>query len=261
MGLLQGVTEFLPVSSSGHLVLIPWFLGWESPSLAYDTVVHLGTLLASGVHFRRDILSLLLGWWQSVRYRRIETVEARLSWLIMVSALPGGLLSYLAGGFFESLFGSPRAVSGFLLVTGVLLVVGERLGRQAVRVSGMNLVDALCIGLAQGCAIAPGISRSGATISAGLLRGLTRSEATRFAFLMAMPIIAGAAGIQLLGAVSSGLASAEALPLALGFIAAAVGGYAALGFLLRFLRANTLRPFAYYCWAIGAAGLAVSFLR
>jgi undecaprenyl-diphosphatase len=261
LGLLQGLTEFIPVSSSGHLVLVPWLLGWAAPGVAYDTVVHLGTLVAVVLYLRREIIALVRGGWGSLRTLKLETVEARLFWLLIVSAIPGGLMGYLWADFFERLFGSPRVVSLLLMVTGLLLFAGERLGRRSMTLEKMGLGQALVMGLAQGCAIAPGLSRSGATISAGLLCGLKREEAARFSFLMSIPIIAGAAAAQLLKVSSAGLGAPQALHLGLGFVAALASGYMAVRFLLKHLQTHSLGAFSYYCWGIGLVGLALSFVR
>jgi len=261
LGLLQGLTEFIPVSSSGHLVLVPWLLGWAAPGVAYDTVVHLGTLVAVVLYLRQEIIALVRGGWGSLRTLKLETVEARLFWLLIVSAIPGGLMGYLWADFFERLFGSPRVVSLLLTVTGLLLFAGERLGRRSMTLEKMGLGQALVMGFAQGCAIAPGLSRSGATISAGLLCGLRREEAARFSFLMSIPIIAGAAAAQLLKVSSAGPGAPQALHLGLGFVAALVSGYMAVRFLLKHLQTHSLGAFSYYCWGIGLVGLALSFVR
>ncbi len=261
LGMLQGVTEFVPVSSSGHLVLVPWALGWPNPSLAFDALVHLGTLLAVLAYFRDDILMLVRGWWHTVRVRRIDTPEGRLAWLILVSAIPAGLLGLLLDDWFESLFGSPTAVAAFLLVTGALLYVSDRLGRRSRVLDSANLKDAVTMGLAQALAIAPGISRSGATMSAGLWRGLGRDAAARFSFLMGIPIVAAAGAKSLLDAAQGGLPSAEWTALAVGFLAAAISGYLSIRTLLRYLRSHTLRPFAYYCWAAGVLALVLYWVR
>jgi len=267
MGFLQGATEFLPVSSSGHLVLVPWLLGWEGPGLTFGTVVHLGTLVAVVLYFRQQIGQLLSGWWQSIRIQSLVTEDARLSWLILVSAVPGALLGYLGESFFERLFGRPRAVSVMLLATGALLVLSESMGRKARALHEMRWGDALAVGLAQGCAIAPGLSRSGVTIAAGLRLGLRRDQAARFSFLMAIPITAGAAGVRLLRMVSAvrGLSPAGVIVsqiphLVAGFVAALLTGYFAIRFLMDYLSRHSLRPFAYYCWAFGLLSLVLSLL-
>jgi undecaprenyl-diphosphatase len=260
IGLVQGATEFLPVSSSGHLVLVPWWLGWDDPGLTYDTVVHLGSLVALVFYFRRQIMQLLSGWWHSVRTRSLATDQAHLSWLVIASARPGTLIGYFGESFFRRILGSPRDVSLLLLGTGALLLAGERVGRKTGSLRAMNLGHALVIGLVQGCAIAPGLSRSGATIAAGLMLGLRRDEAARFSFLMSIPIIAGAAGVQVLKDAFAGLIMGQIPQLAAGFLAALLAGYVAIRFLLDYVCRHSLRPFAYYCWAISLAGPATSLL-
>ncbi len=261
MGLLQGATEFLPVSSSGHLVLVPWLFGWPDPGLAFDSVLHLGTLLAVLAYMRAEIAVVVAGWWGSVRRRTLELPEERLGWLIVVSAVPGAVLGFLLEDYFEALFASPRSVALLLVVTGALLVASERLGRRDRCLQQAGLRDAVWIGLAQALAIAPGISRSGATIAGGLLRGLRREDAARFSFLIVIPIIAGAAGLQLVKLVGTGIDSSQAANLLVGFAVAFLVGYAAIGFLLGYLRTRTLRPFALYCWGFGLLSLAITYIR
>lgn len=261
LGLLQGATEFIPVSSSGHLVLIPWLLSWEAPGLTYDTIVHLGTLIAVLFYFRSEVIALWRGWWGSLLTRKIDGDEARLAWLLLISSLPGALAGYFWGDFFEGLFSSPRAVALFLLVTGALLTTSERLTRRKIDLGKLDVAKTLMIGLAQALAIAPGLSRSGATISTGLLCGLGRESAARFSFLMAIPIIAGAAGAQLFKAASAGIGTSEILTLAIGFWAALCSGYIAIRFMLNHLRVRSLRPFAYYCFAFGFLVLIISVGR
>jgi undecaprenyl-diphosphatase len=261
LGLLQGATEFLPVSSSGHLVVVPWLLGWPNPGLAFIAVLHLGTLLAVLFHMRAEVAAVVAGWWRSVRRRSLELPEERLGWLIVISAIPGSALGFLAEDYFEALFASPRSVAFLLLVTGLLLVAGERLGRRVRSMDEARLQDAVWIGLAQALAIAPGISRSGATIAGGLLRDLRREDAARFSFLMVIPIIIGAAGLQLAKLAGAGIDAGEGLNLLAGFVVAFLAGYAAIGFLLSHLRTRTLLPFALYCWGLGFCTLIVTFIR
>ena len=260
LGVLQGLTEFLPVSSSGHLVLVPWLLGWASPGLLYDLVVHLGTLCAVVAYFWRDLAQLIVGLWQLVAHRRM-TPSGRLALLLAAGSVPGAVAGYLLQDLFESLFGQPPVVAAFLLVTGLLLWVSDRLGQRTRALEALRLPDALVIGLAQAVAIAPGISRSGATVSAGLLRGLTASEAGRFSFLLALPIILGAAGYGLLKAARGAAAPMAWGALAVGFLAAAASGLAAIRFFLGYVRQHSLRPFAYYCWAAGLLALLAVAVR
>lgn len=259
LGLLQGLTEFLPVSSSGHLVLVPWLLGWQDPGLTYDAVVHLGTLVAVIIYFWEDVVQLLDGAWQAMRSRSLQSRSSRLVLLILISALPGAILGYVLESFFESIFGSVPAVAVLLMVTGCLIVLSEGLGHGVRTTEEMSVGDALLMGLGQACAIAPGISRSGATISVGLLRDLEREAATRFAFLMSIPIIVGATGYKLLSLLIEATTGADLLPLGIGFAAAFLGGYLAIGALLRHVRSHGLRPFAYYCWAVGVLSLLLFF--
>jgi len=260
-GILQGVTEFLPVSSSGHLALIPWLLGGPVPGLLFDLVVHGGTLLAILAYFGRDIKGLFVGVWRLVRRRRADTPEGALVWWILVSALPAAVAGALASDLVERTLNAPWMVSAFLAVTGGILYLAERLGRRTRALDSLGWRDALWIGLAQAVALLPGISRSGATISAGLMRGLERQAAARFSFLMALPAIAGALMMEILHALRGGLPPAEGASLWVGFAASALSGYLALRFLFRHIQVRSLRPFAYYCWAIAFVGLAVSLLR
>ena len=241
LGFVQGATEFLPVSSSGHLVLVPWLLHWPEPSVTYDVIVHLGTLVAVTAAFWRDIGHLLAGGWRLLRTRRLVDGEARLVALLALSAVPGALLGYLLDDWFSALFGYPLRVSLLLAITGFLLVLGDRLGRRVRPMTDMSFPDALVLGLAQGCAIAPGISRSGATIAAGLLRGLDRESATRFSFLMSLPIILGATGYKMVQlAMGQGPALLPTHLLA-GLAAAAVSGYVAVRLFLHHVRRRSLR--------------------
>lgn len=261
LGLLQGLAEFLPVSSSGHLVLVPWLLGLQDPGLTYNAVVHLGTLMAVIIHFWEDICELFVGAWRGVWFFPSKSASSRPAFLILVSALPGAIVGYALEDFFERIFGSPPAVAGFLLVTGCILVLSERMGRGTRTTEGMGVGEALLMGLMQACAIVPGISRSGATISMGLLRDFDREEVTRFAFLMSIPIIMGATGYSLVSLFTEGTSSFDLLSLGVGFGAAFLGGYVAIGVLLRHVRLYSLRPFAYYCWTVSILCMLLYLLR
>jgi undecaprenyl-diphosphatase len=261
LGLLQGLTEFLPVSSSGHLVLVPWLLAWDAPDLSFDVMVHLGTLAAVVIHFRDDLGRVVMGLRDLLRERAISGPDARLAWLLILATLPGAMLGFFLEDLFERLFATPTAVALLLILTGCLLVLGDRLASHTRTMLDLRASDALLIGLAQGAAIAPGISRSGATISAGLVRGLQREEAGRFAFLMSIPIIAAAGAYSLIKVLAGGGATLPLVPLGLGFVAAGLSGYVAIRLFLRFVRHHSLRPFAYYCWGVGLVFLLVSLVR
>ncbi|MGC9360614.1 MAG: undecaprenyl-diphosphate phosphatase, partial [Anaerolineae bacterium] len=192
---------------------------------------------------------------------RQQGPEDDLGWLLVLSAVPGAVIGYLFEDLFESLFARPPYAAGFLLVTGALLVVSDQLGRRERTLGAVRWPDAIWAGLAQAAAIAPGISRSGATISAGLLRGLSRETAARFAFLMSVPIILGASALQVVKAIDATSIQGSWAELSLGFVAAAVSGMLAIRLLLRLVRRHSLRPFAYYCWAAGLAGLILASVR
>ncbi len=274
LGILQGATEFLPISSSGHLVLVPWFLNWPEPGVVYGAVVHWGTLVAVVAYFREDIRALVRGWLTTLQTRRLDgDPHGRLAWLILLASLPAGLAGFLFEDFFEALFSQPGWAAFFLLMTGGILVLSEHLSGHwpgpaptgnphgnPGTAARLSLVGALWIGLAQAAAIAPGISRSGATIAAGLLVGLGRQEAARFSFLLAIPVILGAGLLQLLKLAVEGDPLSQLPVLSTGFAAACITGYLAIRFFLVYLQRHSLWVFAVYCWILGLFGLAVYIL-
>ena len=251
LGILQGATEFLPVSSSGHLVIVPALLGWPDPGLSLDTVLHLGTLVAIVAYFRRDLVQLLAAAWHSLRARSLAEPEARVAWGIVIGTVPAAVIGFLLEDTFERLFGMPRVAAGFLLVTAALLLISEFLARRERALDSLSWRDVLLIGLAQTLAIAPGLSRSGSTIAAGLLLGYRRDDATRFSFLLAVPIILGGGLYQLLKITHTGFGSTSFTAMLCGFAAAAVTGYLAISGLLALVRRHSLWPFAAYCALLG----------
>jgi undecaprenyl-diphosphatase len=256
LGIVQGVTEFLPISSSGHLVLLQAALGWDAPSLVFDTTVHLATLVAVVAVFWRDLIRLLTAWWQGLcRRQPFQTIDSRLAWFVILGTLPGILVGYFLEETFESLFANPQAVGAFLLLTAFLLVMSEVFGRRHRELTSMTWLDSLLIGLGQAAAIAPGVSRSGATIAVGMFRGLTRDTAARFSFILSIPIIAGAGLMQLATLIRHGDVSAQGPELIIGFLAAGICGYAAIRLFLAYLRKRPLYPFAVYCVVIGVLSL------
>jgi len=272
LGMVQGASEFLPISSSAHLVLVPWLLGWQFEPIAFfifSVTVHWGTLAAVVLAFRDDLLRFGRAALLAVLHRDLlETPEATLAWLLLLATLPGALAGVVLGGMVEQAFSNPPAVAGLLLGTAVLLALGER--SRSIRAANpadfrmlksLRIRDAILIGLAQAVALLPGISRSGATISAGLFRGLDRGDAVRFSFLMSVPIIFGA-GLVALAELAGEPGAAQAVPsLVIGLLAAGVVGFIAIRWLLRYLEGGTLRGFAIYCALAGAAGLLVSLIR
>ena len=253
LGVVQGLTEFLPISSSGHLVLVPALLNWDSPGLAFDTILHVGTLVAVLAYFREDWVRLVRAGLRTLGVRRIATSDERLAWFVLIGCIPAGVAGIAFGSFFESLFHEPRVAGYFLLLTAALLVSAELVGRRERELSKIRLPDVLLIGIAQAIAILPGVSRSGATISGALATGLTREAGARFSFLLGTPAIAGAGLIQVPKALRDVQAAGDVLPLILGFAASAIVGYFAIGLFLRYLRTRSLYPFAVYCAAVGIA--------
>lgn len=265
LGVVQGATEFLPISSSAHLVLVPWALGWEIEqafTFPFDVLVQWGTLLAVITYFRKDLLEITLSALRAL-WRRDPLGEpgARLAWSLVLASVPAALLGLVAKSWVEAALLRPWATSLFLLLTAALLLIGEHVGRQARTLEQMGWGDALWIGLAQALSLFPGVSRSGATISGGLLRDLGRAAAARFSFLMAVPVMIGAGLIALYDLFSDPSQVANLLPLLIGFITAAVVGYIAIAWLLSYLTRRSLRPFAFYCALVGSLGILVSVLR
>lgn len=237
LGLVQGLTEFLPVSSSGHLIIFQKLLNVPF-NIAFDTVVHLATALAVIIYFWREIIDLF-------------TINRKLLWLLLVGTFFTGIIGLSFKDFFEILFSSVRAVGGFLILTGIVILLGEWVGRGKRKLEDMNVWDAVLIGLAQGCAIAPGLSRSGTTISASLARNLDRTLAARFSFLLAIPAILGAGLVQSKAIVKAGTAGIGIWPLSLGFLSAFVSGWIAIGIFMSLIQRTSIRMFAYYCFAAG----------
>lgn len=268
IGIVQGLTEFLPVSSSAHLVFVPYLLGTES-SLAYDTLLHIGTLVAVVVYFWNDLLHMIKSFFSSLmdipRGRLISGIREdkfkKLAWFIIIGSIPAGLAGILLKDFFEGLFNNIPAVGFFLIITGILLYSSEMISRKISKKSGvkeMNVKNSLIIGVAQACSIAPGISRSGATISTGLFLGLERELAARFSFLLSIPAILGAALVQIKD-ISSLMDMTTGAALA-GFIAAIITGYLAIKIVLKLITEKNLLIFAYYCWIVGPLAIILYYL-
>ena len=251
LGILQGATEFLPVSSSGHLVIVPHLLGWPDPGLALDTILHLGTLVAILIYFWSDLWRLARAALTSLRTWQLDDPNARLAWAIVVATVPGAILGVLLQDVFEQLFGMPKAAAGFLLVTAALLMLSEYLAKRELPITAMSWWHALWIGLAQALAIVPGLSRSGSTIAAGLFLGYRREDATRFSFLLSVPIVLGGGLYQVYKLLNAGMSVVQFQIFGAGFLAAGITGYLAIAGLLVLVRRRSLWPFALYCATFG----------
>jgi len=268
-GLIQGLTEFIPISSSAHLELAPWIAGWESGgligSLAFDVFLHLGTLVALLVYFFRDWVRLIGAGLASVRERRIGSdPDRRLAWLLIGATIPAAIIGFSLESFIEDSFHGENdaarlAIAAFLVIGAVALYAADRIGSRSRELSDVTVGRALAIGFSQALALLPGISRSGATITAGLALGLTREAAARFSFLLATPITFGAG---LYGSrnlfTDADRPGAEWLAIAIGFVVAALSGLMAIGFLLAWLRRRSVAVFSLY--RIGFAAIIVTLV-
>ncbi len=257
IGIVQGLTEFLPVSSSAHLVFIQNLLGVES-SLAFDTFLHLGTLIAVVWFFRYDIYRMLKSWWLSLgdivqgRFREgfYDDPYKRLAWYVILATIPVGIVGVLFEDSVDALFSGALYVPAFFLfVTGTILYLSQRMPSGNINYNNISKKEALFMGLGQACAIFPGLSRSGTTIAAGLTIGLDKEFAAKFSFILSIPAILGA---FLLQAKDIGSAmDANFLPVMLGFVASIIAGYMAIKWMLDLIQNRNLDIFSYYCWLMG----------
>lgn len=264
LGIVQGLTEFLPISSSAHLLLFPYYMGWKidpTQNVSYYVIVHFGTLMAVLSFFFNDIKLLVPALIKVISERKIgDDPHRRLAWFLIIGTLPAGAVFVLVSKLLENTLESPMLVGIFLLMTGVLLTVSEKLGKRNTSAKEMRLSDVLFIGFAQGLAILPGISRSGSTIAAGLFRGLTREEAAKFSFLLSIPIII-AGTVEEMTALTLGSQQGNVVMLISGFITAFVSGYFAIKFFIDYLKKHSLYVFAIYCFTLGTITLfATSFM-
>ena len=259
LGAVQGLTEFIPVSSSGHLVLVPEALDWQEPGLSFDVMLHTGSLIALLIYFSGDLLDLARGFMAGDKGSR------RMVWLLGIGTIPAGLAGLLLGDFFEEQFTDATQAALQLLITATILVAAEqalrfnekrtaRSGESLRQMNDLRVPDAVAIGIAQACAILPGISRSGATIGTGLALGMERDDAARFAFLLAIPALIGATVLEVPELAGSSLGFGAAIG---GLLTSLVTSYAAIWGLIRYLKSNTLYPFAIYCVAASIFFLAI----
>lgn len=268
LGITQGVTEFAPISSSGHLILVPWLFGWSilnDPNFnkTFDVALHVGTLLGALVYFRRDVARYLAAWIRSIRARSIATTDERLAWALVIGTIPGALAGALLEDVIQEKLGQPITIAVMLAVFGVVLVVVDRIAGVRRGVEDLGVRDGLVLGIAQAIALQPGVSRSGVTITAGRAMGLDRTGAARFSFLLSMPIIAGAGVFKGLDLVQTGMPAGMAGPFLWGILSSAVSGFLVIAFLLSYLRKHDFAVFLWYRLAVAALviGLVVSGTR
>lgn len=276
LGIAQGITEFLPVSSSAHLVIIPWLFGWSDSALnglTFDVALHIGTLLAVLVFFAKDWQRLIIAWFRSIRERRIgEDEDRRMAWYIVLACIPGGFAGFLLENRVQAAFhqlpipqSSMIGMAVAIAAMGGLLWLADHKASHARRLGAMRPRDALYIGLAQALAIFPGVSRSGSTITTGLALGFEREAAAKFSFLLSAPIIAGAglkSALELARSITMGtIASPELVIFPVGLVAASLTGFLCIRILMGFLRKHSTAIFAWYRWGLAAIVLVVALIR
>jgi undecaprenyl-diphosphatase len=257
LGVTQGVTEFAPVSSSGHLILVPWLFGWtilKDPNLnkTFDVALHVGTLIGAVVYFRRDLWRYLLAWLRSIRDRSVATTDQRLAWALVIGTIPGAIAGAAFENVIEDTLGQPWLIAVMLAALGVVLYLVDRIAARRRQLADIGVRDGIVMGVAQAIALQPGVSRSGITITAGRWLGIDREGAARFSFLLAIPIIAGAGAFKGLGLISNGIPSKMVDPFIAGTAAAALSGFVVIWFLLSYLRRHSFAVFMWYRLAAAA---------
>jgi undecaprenyl-diphosphatase len=260
LAVIQGITEFLPISSSAHLALAPWLLGWKDQGLTFDIALHFGTLAAVLIYFFRDWVQVTAqGLGLSYRPDPQLSKNPMLLWMLAAASLPIGIFGYLFQKQAETTWRNPFLIGGMLVGVGILMAIGEAVGSRHKRIGQIGIADSLAIGVAQALAIIPGTSRSGITITAGLFRGIERGDAARFSFLLSTPAIAAAGGKAFYDLLKAGgIPAGERLPFAVGIAVSALTGCLAIKFFLRFLRSNSLRLFIAYRIIFGIIVIALA---
>jgi undecaprenyl-diphosphatase len=262
LGIIQGASEFLPISSSGHLVLAPYIFGWKfsiQETFIFDVLVQVATLVAVILYYRRDLIEILKSMISGIKSKKpFHEPNSRLGWFLVLATIPAGITAILFKETFELSFSNPKAAAIFLLGTSALLIIGEIIGTREKEISKIAWRDALWIGLFQVLALFPGVSRSGSTISGGLLRGLDRPSAARFSFLMAVPVMSAAGVLALYDLISAPELFKQIPVYIAGFISAALVGYLSIRWFISYLSRQSLYIFAGYCAIIGIGFLLVT---
>jgi undecaprenyl-diphosphatase len=262
LGITQGITEFAPVSSSGHLILVPWLFGWsilEDPNLnkTFDVALHMGTLLGAVVFFRRDLWRYLLAWLGSFARRSIGTHDERVAWGLVLGTIPGVIAGAALQGVIEDKLGQPWLIALMFAVFGVVLYLVDRFAPVRRDFGGIGVRDGVAMGVGQSVALQPGVSRSGITMTVGRLLGLDREASARFSFLLSIPIIAGAGLFKGVELVNEGIPPGMGGAFVAGIAASAVSGFLVIWFLLAYLRRHSFAVFMWYRLAVAALVFAV----
>jgi len=278
LGIIQGLTEFIPISSSAHLIIVPWLFGWNDPvltSLTFDVALHMGTLIALLVFFASDWIRLFRAGINSIIERKIgNSFDRRLAWFIVIGCIPGAIAGVLGESKIEKLFHQPNipikssaiiAMAIIIALMALVLFLADHLVRHTRQLQALSLKDTIIIGVAQALAIFPGVSRSGSTIAAGLALSLERESAARFSFLLSAPIIAGAGLKSLWDMLQSqppgGISRTEILIFLVGITTAAISGFLCIKYLLRYLQKHSTDIFVYYRWALAAVLIIIALIR
>jgi undecaprenyl-diphosphatase len=254
LGLVQGLGEFLPISSSAHLVLVPWLFGWTDPGLTFDIALHIGTLIAVIIYFWKD-------WWKLIikGFTEVRSIEGRLFWYLVAASVPGAIGGFLLEKKAETIFRSPLLIAAMLIGMGILLYWADRRSAKNIEINNITFGTSLLIGISQTLAIIPGVSRSGITMTTGLWMGITRVGAARFSFLLSTPIIFGAAMVKLPHVISN--SSMITVNFTIGVLVSFIAGISSIGFLLRYVQAKDFLPFAWYRFMLGALVIMVTMVR
>jgi undecaprenyl-diphosphatase len=266
LGITQGLTEFAPVSSSGHLILVPWLFHWQilDPNLnkTFDVALHMGTLLGALIYFWRDVVRYASAFFRSVAHRSIATTDERLAWALVIGTIPGAIVGGLLEDVITNKLGQPWLIATMLAIFGVVLYVVDKGAKRSRTIEDLSVKDGGIMGIAQALALQPGVSRSGITMTAGRLLGLDRESAARFSFLLALPIIAGAGVLKGIGLVGTGFQGYGSQFL-WGFLASAISGFIVIWGLLRYLRGHDYKIFMIYRLAVAALvfGLIIANVR
>jgi undecaprenyl-diphosphatase len=256
LGLVQGATEFAPVSSSGHLILVPWIFGWTllggaDLEKSFDVALHVGTLLGALIYFRADVARYAGAWLRSIRARRLSTPDERIAWALVIGTIPGAIAGALFENVIQDKLGAPWLIAVMLVVFGLLLVLVDRRARSDRSYESIGPGDGLLLGAAQALALQPGVSRSGVTITAARAMGLDRESAARFSFLLSLPIIAGAGAYKAVDLAQTGL-HGHAGEFVAGMVASAISGFVVIWGLLRYLKRHDFSVFLWYRVAVAA---------
>lgn len=252
-GIIQGIGEFLPISSSAHLIVAPWLFGWKDPGLAFDVGLHLGTLVAVVIFFWKD-------WWALTRagIKGTGTVEGRLFWFLVIATIPGAVIGKLLEEHAETVFRNPALIGTMMIVMGIVIYMVDRVGTKRLQLEEVGLQRSFLIGISQALAIIPGVSRSGITMSTGVLLGLTRESAARFSFLLSTPIIMGAGLLKIKDLLQS---SVDTAPFLIGVLTSAIVGLMSIKFLLEYLKNNGFGIFVIYRLIFGSILIGVYVLQ